>query len=64
MTQLSVNDLYVISDLHIGGKARQIFAGKAELKRYGSDLYRLLESEGGASTLPEALLGILELGVV
>jgi len=31
MTQLSVNELYVISDLHIGGKDRQIFAGKTQL---------------------------------
>jgi len=38
MTQLSVNDLYVISDLHIGGKDRQIFAGKAELPWLLDDL--------------------------
>ena len=30
MSQLSVNELYVVSDLHIGGNERQIFAGKAE----------------------------------
>ena len=34
----------------------------AQLKRYDTDLYRLLESGGAPSALPEVLLGVLEMG--